>query len=52
VAKKLLGAQRRRWKSRHVDSSDLLPIVVKEWSRFAPCRRRWGKLPTTTAAPR
>jgi hypothetical protein len=27
VAKKLRGAQRQRWKSRHVDSSDLLPIV-------------------------
>ena len=26
MAKKLLGTQRRRWKSRHVDSSDLLPI--------------------------
>ena len=28
MAKKLLGAQQRRWKSRHVDSSDLLPIVI------------------------
>ena len=28
MTKKLLGTQRRRWKSRHVDSSDLLPIVV------------------------